>query len=372
MNVHSSCLSFLFEAKKIIIVFINLLYHGSGFGYKICADEFSCFNESLVTSDYIDCYGFASCAGSNINSSNTIDCDASKSCMSSKQLVLTGNYYLWSEGYLSTAFTDKIIATNGVTMKFNGEGSGYNINNITLSNNTKLKALGYRSLENSSIFTFDNDVKIDGYGSLSLMNANIYVYNKAKIELLGYYAGYNTKIFCNMSINSECNVTCVNTGCYNTYVFCDDNNDCLVSCDDASGVSCPLYNNYNDSYSTDVYRMKTISNFGLVLSMDEYSNSFNNSPCTNDYDFNNYQESLSTIVQASNGNNVCCNGGHSCESSVIFMSDGGIMQVNAASGIKSAIVGGSQSIIKVQGRGIYQSTIVGFNITTVCIHDVFF
>ena len=157
------------------------------------------------------------------------------------------------------------------SISFKGDASGIYIQeaagNLTGNAQGTIAALGAEYLQFDTNLNCYGDMScsyanitdtplISGYGAFSLSHAIIYANtnnnNNVTINLYGYFAGYNSTVFCNAYGNHFCKINCFGNGCHNTKVYnCLLGINCIISCDleqaflysndiDSDYYNCPL------------------------------------------------------------------------------------------------------------------------------------
>ena len=249
-----------------------------------------------------------------------------------------------------------------------GEAACIEMDNMTVSS---LNCGGVASCAN--ITGLYNVQTIQAGGIYSLRNSIVYSDSSSKsltAELWGYYAGYNASIYC--LDGHSCTVDCGINGCYGLNYHClsDSTDNCVVNCNDTSGIACPngwhdgeYTGNYDYSYShynySDLIRSLVLieKNINSMMGNDlnkkyslvqgwNYSYEFekglkyddpNDQYCQNEtfrvsyngaqstkVTCNNYEDCMdSSIYLNNNGSmdniNICCAGQSSCYGSSLYL-----------------------------------------------------
>lgn len=316
--------------KRVMFVTTLTFLHLINGDPYVCDSDKSCMNKSILSISDIDCYGYSTCSKSDLTCLNgTIECTGSKSCLGSPETIsnfttTSDKSIIHGKGTLSFAWSQTLIGSGYGRMGFYGEASAYEIQNITAFG-TDVVCEGYRSCDSSIIY---HGAKIYGFGSLSLRSAIIYSSNNydLSIEFSGYYAGYNTTIYCQNY--DTCSLTCYGNGCSNTYFICDNGASCSKMC----STTCP----FSDT-STSLTPMASLEDYNIninpnmTLTIDNYTNDLgSNSIFVTDIDSNNnnnniectktcndYKECSFESFSLNSDQVVCCHGDESCSDGII-------------------------------------------------------
>ena len=210
----------------------------------------------------------------------TLHCNDLKAC---SDQVITGQR-MWCEGELSCANT---IVTTGV-----GESQD------TFSRSCN----GDHSCINSIWY---NTSWFGSYGAYGISNLIIYNSNTTmNAWLIGYYAAYNTTIYCNHS--SDCEITCYGNACVNLSFICDDSS----SCNNINGYQ--TYVEYSENSSGYYHGLNVI---------DPISSSVVSDPNYDGLECSTSSESIckssENVVINSDKYNIYCSAVSACENSTI-------------------------------------------------------
>ena len=190
------------------------------------AFDTGCFNKTLdLPDDDLNCHGKGSCSHSLILDMENGHWMGSRS---GQNIILnsTSTSPDTASGYFSLAWTlDFIALVNDHTLECEGESSCYSISN---GNGNHFDCHSLRSCESSS-FT---GTAIDIYGMYGFRHSifTSRLSNSIRIDMEGFYGGYNASIYCKIFTNKICNMFCSGNGCENLNYFCDMNSTCTVDC----------------------------------------------------------------------------------------------------------------------------------------------
>ena len=340
------------HAATVVVIFLSFVTIGAVLAngqsdYRQCLTAYSCANEIISGSFWLNCWGVGSCLGASINNigedddSKSTSCSAARACQNVSRFAGTVQYESDIRGFLGLAWT-KVAVTEQLGCP--GEGSCYQVGNVT---SEFIRCRGFRSCAG---LQGRNSKEVVGNGVLSL--ENIILHNPLEVTLNGFYSGYNGTIYCDFGYN--CTIKCKVNGCENLNLICgsinnpqncsnspfDENLPFVIKIDEEedTGVSWPNINGYqlvstsnnnnsNTGTVTDYYDrfneiLSHFSNEKIDFTMDwttsDYSNDAYSLECTNLNDVICKDDQECSDETLSNKNNICCSAESTCVSTYLY------------------------------------------------------
>lgn len=282
-------------SQQIHFLLVWLILHVSCVFALQCDDAFEC-TDSILSDDDVHCDGFKACQNSILIEATSNDEDGIRS---------TGGYSCYHTNEMSSddeIYCDGTASCANVTIAvasdiFGCDGVNSCQYSTIASTNDEIECLGEYSCYNTFITDTSKVTLSASYSGINAIidSSNL---NQMTVELIGYFAGYNSTIICNSGV--ICNIDCYGNGCVNTNVICDDSvSNCNINCNNGE---------FELDYNNTMYKKQPI----------EY-------PTTND---NIDLTSLTTLVEF---NSICsdeddtrtiiCSGDEGCKRDILNLYD---------------------------------------------------
>ena len=181
--------------------------------YPQCLTAYSCANEIINGSFWLNCYGVGSCLGASINNigkdddSKSTSCSAARACQYVSTFDGTVEYESDIRGFLGLAWTQDILVEQ---LNCLGEAACYQVKNAT---SRYIRCRGFRACDG---LQGRNTEDIVGNGVLALENSILH--NPSRAVFNGFYAGQNATVYCDYGYN--CTIVCKVNGCENLNLIC--------------------------------------------------------------------------------------------------------------------------------------------------------
>ena len=304
----------------------------------------SCANQTLTTTDGLNCFGAASCINSphitvRQNGGVSSQCSGTRACQNA-QMYTSDADDQDINGFLAMGWTKLVNMSNMPNsdheFECDAEASCYSIDSIIIDDH--IDCWSFRSCDSIRNITVINTI-LNTHAMQALQNSKIYSRNTITVNLMGFFAGYNASIYCNA--DSTCNVNCNENSCENLNYFCDDNaNSCSVDCIDNNGTVCPNgwkngiftnnsmvigdYNEYMSNINNNKKNSVTYSFWQRMNELfdDEFVTDYN---FDYSYDFDQcdikcdgYETCYQNLLNLSNNNaTLCCDGRDGCKQATL-------------------------------------------------------
>ena len=330
----------------LFLLFVGFFYFDI-VNSSTCYDPGDCSNETIVVGDSIYCDGYMSCAGVKTKIESTsrhVELNGAFAAKYSQLLKSTSDSgSTYCEGGQACAFSSSIIADDSIYAS-GTLSAAY----ATVTQTPVLLCEGIKSCWNTIVH---NTKTIWGSGPYSMNNIVIYGNNseytsQVDIILEGYYAGFNSIVYCT-DINTLCNISCISSNsCNQMYVAVVDiynySNVIINNCKsdiNACIYACPIIVGLNYVSNSDTGQLKLVNSVNKDLNCLSYSYNIRNNKTIslvdrvvdNLYNISQYMDNVCSSSRGisrdsfygqdsctagyylmNNNGSVCCRGRYSC------------------------------------------------------------